>query len=133
MAGDRMLRRLTTILAADVAGYSRLAGADEEGTVARLRALRSELIDPAIAANRGRIRQQHRRRDPDRIRERRRCDAPCPRGPTPHGVHLGDVIVESDGDLMGDAVNIAARLEGISEPGGTAFPARPMSRCATGE
>lgn len=55
MAGDRMLRRLTTILAADVAGYSRLAGADEEGTVARLRALRSELIDPAIAANRGQI------------------------------------------------------------------------------
>ncbi len=56
MAGDRMLRRLTTILAADVAGYSRLAGADEEGTVARLRAaLLSELIDPAIAANRGRI------------------------------------------------------------------------------
>jgi TolB-like protein/class 3 adenylate cyclase/Tfp pilus assembly protein PilF len=128
-------RRLVAILAADVVGYSRLTAADEEGTVARLRALRHELIDPVIAANRGRtfkttgdgrliefgsvvdaVRcaiEVHRKiavRNAD-VAADRRIEFRV-------GIHLGDVMVESDGDLMGDGVNIAARLEGIAEPGG---------------
>jgi adenylate cyclase len=89
-------RKLAAILAADVAGYSKLAGADEERTLARMRALRSDLIDPTIAVHHGRIVK-----------------------PTGDGVlnHVGDVVEESDGDLMGDGVNIAARLEGIAKPG----------------
>ncbi len=135
MAANQMQRRLTTILAADVAGYSRLTGADEEGTVARIRALRSELIDPAIAAHRGRVVklmgdgiliefasvvdatrcaievQRGMAQRNDKLGEDKRIDFRV-------GIHLGDVLVESDGDLMGDGVNIAARLEGICEPGG---------------
>jgi adenylate cyclase len=89
-------RKLAAILAADVAGYSKLAGADEERTLARMRALRSDLIDPTIAVHHGRIVKR-----------------------TGDGVlnHVGDVVEESDGDLMGDGVNIAARLEGIAKPG----------------
>ncbi len=128
-------RKLAAILAADVVGYSRLAGADEEGTVARNRALRSELIDPAIASNRGRIVkttgdgiliefasvvdavrcaievQKSMAQRNAKLGEDRRIDFRV-------GIHLGDVIVQADGDLMGDGVNIAARLEGIAEPGG---------------
>jgi TolB-like protein len=128
-------RKLAAILAADVVGYSRLAGADEEGTVARIRALRSELIDPAIASNRGRIVkttgdgiliefasvvdavrcavevQKSMAQRNAKLGEDRRIDFRV-------GIHLGDVIVQADGDLMGDGVNIAARLEGIAKPGG---------------
>ncbi len=128
-------RRLTTILAADVAGYSRLAGADEEGTVSRLRALRAELVDPVVAANGGRVikttgdgRLIEFGSVVDAVRGAievqrkmavRNVDvAPDKRIEFRVGIHLGDVIVESDGDLMGDGVNIAARLEGIAEPGG---------------
>jgi adenylate cyclase len=128
-------RRLTTILAADVAGYSRLAGADEEGTVSRLRALRQELIDPVIAANGGRLVKttgDGRLIEFGSVVDAVRCAieaqskiavrnidvAPDKRIEFRVGIHLGDVIVESDGDLMGDGVNIAARLEGIAEPGG---------------
>ena len=127
-------RKLAAILAADVVGYSRLAGADEEGTVARIRALRSELIDPAIASNRGRIVkttgdgiliefasvvdavrcaievQKSMAQRNAKLDEDRRIDFRI-------GIHLGDVIVQADGDLMGDGVNIAARLEGIAKPG----------------
>ncbi len=127
-------RKLAAILAADVVGYSRLAGADEEGTVARIRALRSELIDPAIASNRGRIVkttgdgilmefasvvdavrcaievQKSMAQRNAKLGEDRRIDFRV-------GIHLGDVIVQADGDLMGDGVNIAARLEGIAKPG----------------
>jgi TolB-like protein/class 3 adenylate cyclase len=127
-------RKIAAILVADVVGYSRLAGADEEGTLARLRALRSDLIDPAIAAHRGRT--VKRTGDGSLIEFRSVVDAvrcaievqngliernaglpPERRIEFRIGVHLGDVVEESDGDLMGDGVNIAARLEGIAEPG----------------
>jgi TolB-like protein/class 3 adenylate cyclase/Flp pilus assembly protein TadD len=135
MQGNPMRRRLTTILAADVAGYSRLAGADEEGTVTRLRALQQELIDPLIAAKSGRIVKttgDGRLIEFASVVDAVRCAVEVQRGMQARntniapdrriefrvGIHLGDVIVESDGDLMGDGVNIAARLEGIAEPGG---------------
>jgi TolB-like protein/class 3 adenylate cyclase len=128
-------RRLTTVLAADVAGYGRLAGADEEGTVSRLRALRQELIDPVIAAHGGRtfkLTGDGTLIEFASVVDAVRSGLEVQRGMmarnanlTPDkriefrvGIHLGDVIVESDGDLMGDGVNIAARLEGIAEPGG---------------
>jgi adenylate cyclase len=131
---DPVQRRLAAILAADVAGYSRLTGADEEGTLARLRALRRELIKPAIAALHGRIVKTTgdgilvefgsvvdavrlavviqrgmiaRNRD---IQLHNRIEFRV-------GINLGDVVAEGD-DLLGDGVNIAARLEGLAEPGG---------------
>ena len=127
-------RKLAAILAADVAGYSKLAGADEERTLARLRALRSDLIDPAIAAHHGRV---VKRTGDGAILEFRsvvdavRCAIEVQNGMVERnaglpperriefrvGIHLGDVVEESDGDLMGDGVNIAARLEGIAKPG----------------
>ena len=128
-------RKLAAILAADVAGYSRLAGADEERTLARLRALRSDLIDPTIAVHNGRV--VKRTGDGSLIEFRSVVDAvrcaievqngmaernaglpPERRVEFRIGIHLGDVVEESDGDLMGDGVNIAARLEGIADPGG---------------
>ena len=127
-------RKLAAILVADVVGYSRLAGADEERTLARLRGLRSDLVDPAIAAHHGRI---VKRTGDGSIVEFRsvvdavRCAIEVQSGMVDRnagvaaekriefrvGVHLGDVVEESDGDLMGDGVNIAARLEGIASPG----------------
>ena len=127
-------RKLAAILVADVVGYSRLAGADEDRTLARLRGLRSDLIDPAIAAHRGRI---VKRTGDGVIVEFRsvvdavRCATRCRRSSSTAmlackperrlefrvGIHLGDIVEESDGDLMGDGVNIAARLEGICVPG----------------
>jgi len=135
MAADPTLRRLTTILAADVAGYSRLTGADEEGILARIRALRAEMIDPTISANRGRIANTagdsllvefasvveaaRAAVDIQRAMVVRNADfVPEKLIVFRIGVHVGDVMVESDGDLRGDGVNIAARLEGIAEPGG---------------
>jgi TolB-like protein/class 3 adenylate cyclase/Flp pilus assembly protein TadD len=132
---QRVQRRLAAILAADVAGYSRLTGADEEGTIARLKALRHDLIDPLITSHSGRIVKT----TGDGILiefasvvDAVRCAVEVQRGMASRnsdvaadrriefrvGIHLGDVMVESDGDLMGDGVNIAARLEGIAEPGG---------------
>ena len=128
-------RKLSAILVADVVGYSRLAGADEERTLGRLRGLRSDLIDPAIAAHHGRI---VKRTGDGAIIEFRsvvdavRCAIEVQTGLIERnagvpddrriefrvGVHLGDVVEESDGDLMGDGVNIAARLEGVCDPGG---------------
>lgn len=127
-------RKLAAILVADVVGYSRLVGADEERTLARLRVLRSDLIDPAIAAHHGRI---VKRTGDGSIVEFRsvvdaaRCaievqDAMVDRNaglPAETriefrvGIHVGDVVEEPDGDLMGDSVNIAARLEGVAKPG----------------
>src|ERR1700726_5204837 len=127
-------RKLAAILAADVVGYSRLAGSDEDRTLARLRGLRSDLIDPAIAAHHGRI--VKRTGDGSVIEFRSVVDAVRCALEVQHtmvernagialdkriefriGIHLGDVVEESDGDLMGDGVNIASRLEGICEPG----------------
>ena len=127
-------RKLAAILAADVAGYSKLAGADEERTLARLRALRSDLIDPTIALHHGRVVKRtgdgvliEFRSVVDAVRcaievqngmvERNAGLPPERRIQLRVGIHLGDVVEESDGDLMGDGVNIAARLEGIAEPG----------------
>jgi adenylate cyclase len=126
-------RNFAAILAADVVGYSRLAGSDEERTLARLRALRSDLIDPTIAVHHGRV--VKRTGDGSIIEFRSVVDAvrcaievqmvernaglpPERRIEFRVGIHLGDVVEESDGDLMGDGVNIAARLEGIADPGG---------------
>jgi adenylate cyclase len=134
VAAERVERRLAAILAADVAGYSRLMGADEEGTLARLKTLRRDLIDPKIAEHHGRIvkttgdglliefssvvdavrcaaavQQAMRGRNaeipPDRRIEFRA------------GINIGDIIIDA-GDIYGDGVNIAARLEALAEPGG---------------
>jgi len=127
-------RKLAAILVADVVGFSRLAGADEDRTLSRLRGLRSDLIDPAIAANRGRVVKRtgdgalvEFRSVVDSVRcaievqsgmiERNAGLPPERRIEFRIGIHLGDVVEESDGDLMGDGINIAARLEGIAEPG----------------
>ena len=127
-------RKIAAILAADVAGYSKLAGADEERTLARLRALRSDLFDPTIALHHGRVVKRtgdgvliEFRSVVDAVRcaievqngmvERNAGLPPERRIEFRVGIHLGDVVEESDGDLMGDGVNIAARLEGIAKPG----------------
>ena len=134
MAEERLQRRLAAILSADVVGYSRLMGLDEAGTLSRLNALRRELIDPAIAVHSGRIvklmgdgalvefasavnavtcaieiQRQLRERDaggseanPIKFRI---------------GINVGDIIIDGE-DILGDGVNIAARIEGIAEPGG---------------
>jgi adenylate cyclase len=128
-------RKIAAILVSDVVGYSRLAGADEDRTLARLRALRSDLIDPTISVHHGRI--VKRTGDGSVIEFRSVVDAVRCALEVQHtmvernagvpedrriefriGIHLGDVVEEADGDLMGDGVNIAARLEGICEPGG---------------
>ena len=127
-------RKLAAILCSDVVGYSRLAGADEDRILARLRALRSDLIDPTIAVHNGRV--VKRTGDGSIVEFRSIVDAVrCAievqsamvdrNAGVPEdrrivfriGIHLGDVVEENDGDLMGDGVNIAARLEGIAEPG----------------
>ena len=127
-------RKLAAILVSDVVGYSRLTGADEDRILARLRTLRSDLIDPTIAVHHGRI--VKRTGDGSIIEFRSVVDAvncaievqramvernaevaPDKRIEFRIGIHLGDVVEESDGDLMGDGVNIAARLEGIAKPG----------------
>src|ERR1700720_2242590 len=127
-------RKLAAILVSDVVGYSRLAGSDEDRTLARLRALRSDLIDPITAVHSGRV---VKRTGDGAIVEFRsvvdavRCAIEVQNGMVERntglpperkiefrmGIHLGDVVEEGDGDLMGDGVNIAARLEGICEPG----------------
>ena len=128
-------RKIAAILVADVVGYSRLAAADEDRTLSRLRGLWSDLMDPAIAVHHGRIVKRtgdgaivEFRSVVDAVRcaievqegmvERNAGLSPERRIEFRVGIHLGDVVEESDGDLMGDGVNIAARLEGIAEPGG---------------
>ena len=127
-------RKLAAIFVSDVVGYSRLAGADEDRILARLRTLRSDLIDPTIAVHHGRIVKRtgdgaiiEFRSVVDAVNcaievqramvERNAEVAPDKRIEFRIGIHLGDVVEESDGDLMGDGVNIAARLEGVAKPG----------------
>src|SRR6185437_7528094 len=134
MEHQRVQRRLTAIVAADVAGYSRLTGADEEGTIARLRSLRREVVDPAVTAHGGRIVKTTGDGvliEFASVVDAVRCavivqQAIVGRNSTADadkcikfrlGVHLGDVVVEGD-DLLGDGVNVAARLEVLAEPGG---------------
>src|SRR5438876_3357729 len=127
-------RKLAALHVADVVGYSRLTGTDEDRTLARLRALRSDLIDPTIAVHHGRV--VKRTGDGSLVEFRSvvdavRCAIEVQNGMVERnaglpaerriefrvGIHLGDVVEESDGDLMGDGVNIAARLEGVAAPG----------------
>lgn len=145
MAIERPNRRLTTILAADAVGYSRLVGTDEEGTLDRLRVIRKGLIDPLIAAHRGRIVKTtgdgflaEFASVVDAVRSAvdvQRAMVESNAGLAPDrriefriGINLGDVVVEDDGDLMGDGVNVAARLEQIAEPGGICLSVRPITK-----
>jgi TolB-like protein len=134
LATERVDRRLAAILAADVAGYSRLMEADEEGTLERLKALRRELIDPKIAEHKGRIVKttgDGMLVEFASVVGAVRCGVEVQRGTLDHelelpderrirlriGINLGDVIAEGD-DIFGDGVNVAARLEAVAEPGG---------------
>src|SRR3989441_1547138 len=134
MASDQTKRKLAAILAADIAGYSRLMGADEEGTLARLKALRSELIDPKNKQHRGRIVKTTGDGiliEFPSVVDAVRCAIEVQRGMVERnadiaqdkriecrvGVNLGDVMIEGR-DLYGDGVNIAARLEALAEPSG---------------
>src|SRR5262245_10205795 len=139
-------RRLAAILAADIAGYSRLIGADEGGTLQRLRAIRDELIDPTIATHHGRLVKTtgdgllvefgsviDGLRCATEIQagmaERNATVPPAERIEFRMGLNVGDVVVE-DGDIFGDGVNVAARLEGLAEPGGICVSARVQEDAA---
>jgi len=134
MSGERVERRLAAILAADVAGYSRLMGEDEEGTLAALKAIRRELGDPKIAEHRGRIVKTtgdgllaefasvvdavRYAVEVQRAMAERNADVPPERRIEFRiGINIGDIIIEG-GDIFGDGVNVAARLEALAEPGG---------------
>src|SRR5213596_1872405 len=132
MPEDRVDRRLAAIFAGDIAGYSRLMGVDEEGTLRQLKAHRKELVDPKVTKHRGRIVKT----TGDgllvefvSVVDAVRCAIEWQRGVAERnagtsddriefriGVHQGDIVVEGD-DIFGDGVNVAARLEGIAEPG----------------
>src|SRR6266566_5535556 len=134
MAEERVERRLTAILAADAAGYSRLMGADEEGTLAALKTLRREVADPKIKEHRGRLVKTtgdgllaefasvvdavRCAVEVQREMIARNADVPAARRiEFRMGINVGDIIIE-DGDIFGDGVNIASRLEALAEPGG---------------
>ena len=134
MSGERVERRLAAVLAADVAGYSRLMGRDEERTLSQLKSFRKTLVDPGIATHRGRIVKttgdgmlvefasavDAARCAVEVQREMAQQNTAVPpelRIEFRIGIHVGDIIID-DNDIFGDGVNIAARLEGIAEPGG---------------
>jgi adenylate cyclase len=134
LSDERVERRLVAVLAADVAGYSRLMGADEEGTLAQLKTVRKTLVDPTIAAHRGRIVKTtgdgilvefasavdaaRGAAEIQRGMAKQNTDVPNDlRIEFRIGIHVGD-IMSDDNDIFGDGVNIAARLEGIADPGG---------------
>ncbi len=139
MAEERAERRLAAILAADVVGYSRLIGADEEGTLNQLRSIRAEVIDPKITEHHGRVVKTtgdgllvefgsvvdglRCATEWQRGMAERNADTPDGRIKFRIGINVGDVVVQ-DGDIFGDGVNVAARLEGLAEPGGICVSAR---------
>ena len=137
MSSEHVERRLAAILAADVAGSCRLIGIDEEGTLAQLKALRRTLFDPKITDHRGRIVKNTGDGalvEFGSVVDAVRCAVEIQRGMAEYnidvpeikriefriGIHVGDIIIE-DHDIFGDGVNIAARLEGIAEPGGVSM------------
>src|SRR5829696_9364120 len=134
LSSDHVERRLAAILAADVAGSCRLIGIDEEGTLARLKALRRTIFDPKIAQHHGRVVKNTGDgaiAEFASVVDAVRCADEIQRGMAEQnidvpedkrielriGIHVGDIIIE-DSDIFGDGVNIAVRLEGIAEPGG---------------
>jgi adenylate cyclase len=146
MATMTATRRLAAVLAADVAGYSRLVGADEEGTLSRLKALRAKVIDPKIAEHRGRIVKTTGDGllvEFASVVDTLRCaveiqatvaesNAPLPADKRIQfriGINVGDIVVEED-DIFGDGVNVAARLEGMAEPGGICVSERVQEDAA---
>jgi adenylate cyclase len=139
-------RRLAAILAADVAGYSRLIGADEGGTLQALKAIRVELIDPTIAAHNGRLVKTTGDGllvEFGSVVDALRCATEVQAGMAERnatmredkriefriGINMGDIVVE-DGDIFGDGVNVAARLEALAEPGGICVSARVQEDAA---
>ena len=144
MAEERVERKLAAILAVDVAGYSRLMGADEEGTLRALTAYRRELIDPKIAEHRGRIVKttgDGALVEFASVVDAMRCAIEIQRGMVDRntgtladkridfriGINVGDIIIQDD-DIFGDGVNVAARLEGLAEPGGICISADAFSQ-----
>lgn len=140
MAGERVQRRLTAILAADIAGYSRLMGADEEGTLAQLKAHRHAQLDPKIEEHQGRIVKttgDGMLAEFASVVDALRCAIEIQRGMLERnadvpqerriefrvGINVGDIIIDGD-DIYGDGVNVAARLEGLAEPGGICVSGR---------
>jgi adenylate cyclase len=134
MADERVQRRLAAILAADMVGYSRLIGADEEGTIARQKAHRAEMIDPAIASHGGRIVKTMGDGllvEFPSVVDAVKCAIAIQRAMSEHeadvpedrriqyrvGINLGDIVIDGE-DILGDGVNVAARLEGEADPGG---------------
>src|SRR5215471_696358 len=134
MAEDRVDRRLAAIFAGDIAGYSRLMGADEEGTLRQLKAHRKELVDPKITEHRGRIVKttgDGMLVEFVSVVDAVRCAVDIQRGMAEHntevpadkriefriGINVGDIIIDDD-DIFGDGVNVAARLEALANPGG---------------
>src|SRR5215470_4610861 len=146
MNPDRAQRRLAAILAADISGYSLLIGADEEGTLGRIRSIRAEVVDPKIAAHHGRLVKTTGDGlliEFASVVDALRCASEVQELPAARnagtgvaeriefriGINVGDVVVE-DSDIFGDGVNVAARLEALAEPGGICVSARVQEDAA---